>query len=61
MKIISWNIRQAGPCLKNKLNDLIKFHNSNILLLMETKVNSIKAQNIIKNLNIPNYVKIPYE
>lgn len=40
------------------MRDLTKTHNSDIIILMEIKVNSIRDENIIQNLKMPNFVEI---
>lgn len=53
MKILSWNICGAGrKGFKNQLKDRMKFYNLGIIIVMKTKVDSCKAQLIIKSLKM---------
>lgn len=40
---------------------MLATHNPDIIVLMETKVNTNRAQHIIKSLNIRNFIEIPPE
>lgn len=62
MKILSWNVHGASrKRLKSQLKDLMRICNPDIILVMETRVNSGKAQLVLQILKIPNYVEIPPE
>lgn len=47
--------------IKSQVNDLIISHNQDMFFILETNFNSVKAQDIIKKLHMPNYVHIPPE
>lgn len=62
MKILSWNIRGAGK--KGSLTQLkhvIDCNKPEVLVLMETRINSSKACKLISKTNFPNFVEIPPE
>lgn len=60
MKVISWNVRVAGHGgFKSQFRDLLEAQDLDIFILMETKVNSNQAQQVIESLNISNYVNLP--
>lgn len=62
MRILSRNISGVGrKGFKDQLRELIRNHNPDIIILMETKVTSEKAQTIIKNITFPNYTDVPPE
>lgn len=62
MKKLNQNIRGAGHGgLKTQLRNLLKVHNPDIILLMETRINSNRDQQIIQSLNKTNHVDISPE
>lgn len=62
MRILSWNIRGTGrnSFLAN-IRHLISKYNLDILVLMETRVYSNRAQRIIRSINLLNFVEIQPE
>lgn len=62
MKILSWNIREAGrKDFKQQVRELIKNYNLDILFFMKTKVNSVRARVIIISTSYPNFPEVPPE
>lgn len=62
MRIISWNIRGAGrEGFLAHIKHFIDCYKPEVLVLMETKINSLKARKIISKINFPNFVEIPPE
>lgn len=60
MKILSWNECGAGrKRFYLQLKAIINYCNRDILYLVETKVQSERAQKIIKSFNYSNFVEIP--
>lgn len=49
MKLISWNCQGAGsPDTKRAIIRLLRDHMPNVLFLMETRVSSVQARQIIR-------------
>lgn len=59
MKIISWNIWGVGyGGFKTLIKDLINIYNLDITILMETRVTSKRAQEIINKRTVPSSIEI---
>lgn len=59
MRILSWNIRGAGrKGFLAQLKHLVSCYMPDVLVLMETKVASSKASNIISKINFLNSIEI---
>lgn len=56
--ILSWNRVIGRKGFKHQLLDLLITHKSDITVLLETRVNLSRAQNIICSLNIRNFIEI---
>lgn len=57
MRVISWNIKGRGSgSFKPHLTYLLAECNPDIIILMETKVNSNRAEQVIQTLEVPNYI-----
>lgn len=62
MRILIWNVRDAGrKDFKYQSNLLIQSHEQDILVLIETILNVDKALSIILSLKFPNFKFIPSE
>lgn len=62
MKILSWNIRDAGRTgFKAQLVEIARSTKPDLILLLETKVHTDKASKIIKPLSYENSIEIPTE
>lgn len=62
MKILSWNIRDAGRTgFKAQLVEIARSTKPDLILLLETKVHTDKASKIIKSLSYENSIEIPTE
>lgn len=62
MRILSWNIRGAGrKKFLAQLKHLVSCYMPDVLVLMETKVASSKASNIISKINFLNSIEIVLE
>lgn len=59
MRIISWNTRGIGQqVFKHQVKDFLSIHNPDIIIVMETRVNTNKTRKIIKRLNTYNSMDI---
>lgn len=57
LKILSWNMGVGCGGFKAQLKDM-KMHNLDIIILMETKLNSSRTQQLIHSLHISNFIEI---
>lgn len=56
MRILSWNVRGAEQKdSKNQLRTVMKFHDSDILIFSETKIDLDRALSLISHLKIPHF------
>lgn len=46
---------------QNQAREFIRSYNPDILVFMETKIQSKREKIIIKNINYPNFVEIPLD
>lgn len=53
MKLISWNVN----CTGHQVNDLVSKYNPDILVVMETGVNSIRTSKIIEENQFAYYME----
>lgn len=62
MKIISWSIKGSGRWgFKTQLKDLLKVHNPAFIVLMDSRFDSNRTQEIIHSFIITNHVGITWE
>lgn len=62
MNFLNWNIKSVGQeGFQTQVEDLTNMHNHDIIILMDTTVNTNRAQQIIQSLDIPKYVEISLE
>lgn len=58
-RIISWNVRGIGrKGFLSQTKEISRLYESDIIILMETKVNSARVINIIKKSNFNNFKEI---
>lgn len=59
IKLSSWNVRGAGrKSFYSQVKFLMAKYNPDVMVFMETRVNSNKASKIVETLNWPNFVEI---
>lgn len=60
MKIICWNVREAGrQGFYSQVSDLLTHHKHDILMRLKTRVNSNMVLAVIKRNNMSNFMEIP--